>query len=190
MKICTVNLKSVSPYSQSRAHEEPTLNKETAEAKDLRTWREKMHSDEDGNVFIPCMSFKQALDKTAKNLGMQIPGRGKSTYTKHFLGGCMLQSDVPIFDGKESIKKDDVLPIRIHCNADGVRGSGKRVWRTFPHFPVWTGTATFLILDDAITVDVFEKHLVEAGKYVGIGRFRPENGGTNGRFEVTKFKWS
>ena len=85
MKICTVNLKSVSPYSQSRAHEEPTLNKETAEAKDLRTWREKMHADEEGNVFIPCMSFKQALDKTAKNLGMQIPGRGK------FLMCCFLR---------------------------------------------------------------------------------------------------
>jgi hypothetical protein len=183
-------LKSVSPYSQSRAHEEPKLNKETADAHEQRTWRQKIHADEEGNVFIPSMSFKQAIDKTAKMLGMQIPGRGKSTYTKHFLGGCMLQSDVPIRDGKSPIKKGDVPPIRIHCNADGVRGSGKRVWRTFPHFPVWAGTATFLILDDAITPEIFERHLVEAGKYVGIGRFRPENGGTNGRFEVTSFKWN
>jgi hypothetical protein len=31
---------------------------------------------------------------------------------------------------------------------------------------------------------VFEHHLHEAGKFIGIGRFRPRNNGFYGRFDV------
>jgi hypothetical protein len=116
---------------------------------------------------------------------MQIPGRGKSTYTKHFASGCLVME--PAFVGK---KKDELEYDRIHANADGVRGSGKRVWRYFPRVDDWTVTVNFHVYDDAITKDVFEKVLSEAGRFIGIGRFRPQNGGFYGRFDVEKIKWS
>ena len=28
-----------------------------------------------------------------------------------------------------------------------------------------------------------------AGMFIGIGRFRPEKGGTNGRFKITQLDW-
>ena len=37
---------------------------------------------------------------------------------------------------------------------------------------------------ETITLSVFRKHLEEAGKFIGIGRFRPRNNGFYGRFEV------
>jgi hypothetical protein len=77
----------------------------------------------------------------------------------------------------------------ISANSNGVRGSGKRVPRRFPEFGKWHGTAEFTILDDIITRDVFETHVRAAGTVVGIGRFRPENGGTNGRFRPIEFEW-
>ena len=48
----------------------------------------------------------------------------------------------------------------------------------------------FYILDDTITEDVFKEHLEEAGKFIGIGRFRPRNNGFYGRFAVDKIEWS
>jgi hypothetical protein len=32
--------------------------------------------------------------------------------------------------------------------------------------------------------------LEEAGKFIGLGRFRPQNGGFYGRFAVAKVVWS
>lgn len=183
-KIVTVELESVSPYSSSRMHDAPKLDKERHDEYDQRTWREKLSTDDAGNVVIPAMAFKQALDRCAKVLGLQVPGKGKSTFTKHFMSGCLCEADMPL-----GIHKDAVQSITINAHADGVRGSGKRVKRIFPQIPKWKGTARFIILDDVITKDVFEKVAREAGQFVGVGRFRPENGGLNGRFKVVKFIW-
>jgi hypothetical protein len=169
----------LSPYSQSRAHKDPKLEKENHEDYEERTWRSKAHLDKRGQMVIPTGALKQALDSAVKKLGMQIPGKGKATYTKHFLAGVVLLE--PVQTGKSG---DAIYGNTIHANADGVRGSGKRVYRTFPTISEWAGTATFYILDEAITEPVFEKALFEAGKLVGIGQYRPEKGGYFGRFVV------
>ena len=112
-------------------------------------------------------------------------GCGESTYTKYF------EADVvPLNDPKLDTKQADVRGERLNVNSDGVRGSGKRVWRTFP--VVDTGYKSyidFMIMDDTITKEVFEDVFYAAGSGIGIGRFRPEKGGTNGRFRAVKFDW-
>jgi len=185
MRKVTVHLESISPYSQSRQHDVPKLDKETHEAYEKRTWREKANYDENGIIYIPAMALKQALDAAAKKLGDQIPGKGKATYTKFFVADVICDANVPL-----GIHKDDVASITINANADGVRGSGKRVKRTFPVIPQWSAEATFTILDDTVTPEVFERTLTAAGIGIGIGRFRAEKGGLNGRFRPTKFSWS
>lgn len=184
-KIVTVSLESISPYSSSRMHDTPKLDKERPDEYEQRTWREKLTADEAEQAVIPAMAFKQALDRCAKVLGLQVPGKGKATFTKHFLSGCLCESDVQL-----GVKKDQVQSVTINAHADGVRGSGKRVKRTFPVIPKWAATAKFIILDDAITKDVFERVMKESGQFVGVGRFRPENGGLNGRYKATKFEWT
>lgn len=184
MKICTAHLRSISAYSQSRKHDTPKLDSENPDDYERRTWREKAHVDRNGMIFIPPMAFKQCIDSTAKYLGMQIPGKGKSTYTKHFLAGvlCMdrLTTQTAIADCPGEW---------ISANADGVRGSGKRVQRCFPTIQTWEGAVDFYILDETITRKVFEETLRKAGQFRGIGRFRPENGGFYGRFEVLSSEW-
>lgn len=184
-KTAIARLRAVSPYSQSRAHETPKTSKETPDVYEQRTWREKAHFNEKGEVFIPPMSFKMTLDAAAKYLSLQVPGKGKATYTKHFASGCLVMD--PVYLG---VKKDDLLHDRIHANADGVRGSGKRVWRYFPRIDEWEADVEFHVYDDAITREVFEKVLTEAGRFIGIGRFRPQNGGFYGRFTVENVKWT
>ena len=95
MKVCTAHLKSISPYSQSRDHGTPKLDKEGSESYEQRTWKNKAHVSKDGIVFIPPMAFKQAVDETAKYLSIQIPGKGKATYTKHFRSGLLVMDAVP-----------------------------------------------------------------------------------------------
>lgn len=185
MRNVTVHLESTSPYSQSRMHDAPKLDKETHDAYERRTWREKSTYDADGIVEIPAMGIKQSLDRAAKVLGEQIPGKGKATYSKFFTSGVLCTSNVSI-----GIHKDEIGSVTINANSDGMRGSGKRVKRTFPQTPQWSGVAEFVILDDTITPDVFERTLTTAGQIVGVGRFRPENGGLNGRFRPTKFEWA
>ena len=54
----------------------------------------------------------------------------------------------------------------------------------FPTFRDWCAELRIEILDDIINDDVFERVITEAGKFVGLGVFRPESGGYYGRFSV------
>jgi len=86
---------------------------------------------------------------------------------------------------------ETVDSITLHQNADGVRGSGKRVKRTFPIVAEWKGVVEYHVIDATITESVFRQHIECAGMFIGLGRFRPRQaGGTNGRFRVTKIEWT
>lgn len=184
MKIATAKLKSVSPYSQSRHYDVPKLNKEIMKDYEKRTWRERLHVNDNGNVYIPPMAFKNCLAEAAKFLARQIPGKGKSTYTKHFEAGVLAIEPLVL-----PVKKDDVPGEWLFLPADGKRGSGKRVDKCYPVIREWSGDVPFHILDETITEDVFLEHLMEAGRFIGIGRFRPRNNGFYGRFSVEGVKW-
>ncbi len=185
MRIATCTLESVSPYSQSRKHDEPKLAKEGADDYEHRTWRSKLHVTEDGHVFIPPMAFKNCIDECAKFLSIQVPGKGKSTYTRHFEAGILVIDGLVL-----AAKAADIPGEWLWMNADGVHGSGKRVKRCFPLIKDWSGAVTFYVADMTITEEVFEQHLHEAGQFIGIGRFRPRNRGFYGRFAVKKIKWT
>jgi hypothetical protein len=89
----------------------------------------------------------------------------------------MVQDYMPI-----GIKKDDVAGQWMHVPSDGKRGGSKRVMRCFPVIPEWNGEIDILVLDETITKDVLMEHLAEAGKFIGLGSFRPRNNGIFGRF--------
>jgi hypothetical protein len=185
MRIALAELKSVSPYSQSRAISSLKSRDETHDDFEQRTWRERCHTDADGMCYIPPMVFKNCIAEAAKYKSIQIPGKGKSTYTKHFEAGILCKEVVPL-----GIHRDKVQGERLFVPTDGKRGSGKRVWKTFPVFPRWEGTVEFLILDEIIDEETFQVHLIDAGQFIGIGRFRPRNNGFYGRFEVGGIVWS
>lgn len=184
MKTATLALKSLAPYSQSRQHHTPRPDKESHDDYERRTWIEKCHADAQGNVFIPPMALKFCLQSAAKELGMKVSGRGKKTFSSAFKNGLMILD--PIFIGKT---KADLNPNWISANADGVRGSGKRVPRAFPTVADWTATAVVHIVNDSITEEVLRQHVIEAGRFIGLGQFRPENGGYFGRFELLTLAW-
>lgn len=185
MKQAVAYLESISPYSQSRFHDTEKLSKENSQDYEERTWRDRLHRTDDGRVFIPPMSFKNALSEAAKFSSRQIPGKGKATYTKHFEAGILVMEPLIL-----PVQVDDVPGEWLFVPADGVRGSGKRVKKCFPVIHQWEGEVTFHVLDDTITKDVFAQHLEEAGSFIGIGRFRPRNNGFYGRFGIKHISWN
>lgn len=186
MKVAIAQLVGTSDMIHGRYHGTPKLEKELADDYEQRTWAEKLHYNKDGIVFIPPLAIKNSIAEAGKYLSMQIPGKGKSTYTKH------LEAGVTILDNEIllGIKKEDVQFKPMFVPSDGIRGSGKRVMKYFPVIPAgWQAKATIGILDDILTKDVVLKHLQTSGLLIGIGSFRPRNNGLMGRFDVTSFEW-
>lgn len=191
MKLCAVSIEGLpgSPYSQSGFLDNvPMLDRESHEDYDARVWRDHCTTNSSGQVCIPAMALKQAIDTAAYKAGIKIPGRRGATFKSFFASGFFCNGDVPLFNADTALTKDRAEMIAIWADSKGKRGAtgGSRVKRRYPVFPTWHGEAEFTIIDDIIVPEIFEQHIKIAGMIVGIGRFRPEMGGTNGRFRVTK----
>lgn len=184
MKTYKAVLESESPliFSRMLSQVDPLTAKqsrETHEDYDLRIFREKAWADGTGQVIIPRVFFKRALEEAAQFLGLQIPGKGKSTYTKHFKAGVQVISNLPV-----GLQREELTHIVINCHADGKRGSGKRVVRSFPQVNEWRGEVAFFVIDEMVTKEVLRRHLEVAGTMIGIGSFRPLQGNDSGRFRL------
>lgn len=179
-----VSIKGTAPLSQSKQHQAEWLDGESNEDFDKRTWREKCNYDDGGIVFVPAMAFKQAMDTAAKRLAIADPDNKRANLTKYFVSDVICENNLSL-----GVRKEDMPSIRISANVDGVRGSGKRVPRTLPQIQEWAGQTSFLIMEEKIKPEIFQKVLVTAGRSIGVGQFRPEKGGLNGRFEISKIKF-
>jgi hypothetical protein len=117
-------------------------------------------------------------------LSLQIPGKGKATYTKHFRSGLFVPNPIPL-----GVAKDNVEGFLKDVPADGKPGGNKRVDKIFPYVLAWEGDVTFFILDETITRDIFVYTLSQAGKFIGLGYWRPARDGYWGRFDLTEVTW-
>jgi hypothetical protein len=178
-------LVSMSPYSQSKYIQEKKTRDETHADFEKRSWKQRCHWNEAGKLFIPPMSFKNCLSEAAKYKSIQIPGKGKSTYTKHFEAGVLVVEPLVL-----DVTQDTVAYEWLHVPSDGRRGGTTRVEKCFPLIPAWSGEVTFHVLDEIITEEVFTEHLRDAGSFIGMGRFRPRNNGFYGRFKVESVAWN
>lgn len=79
MKTATATLKSLSPYGQNAYIQTPKLDKETSADFEKRTWRDRLHTTPEGNVFIPPMAVKPVLRRAFR---VAIPPLGG-------WGGCI-----------------------------------------------------------------------------------------------------
>lgn len=185
LKTATATIIGVSPYSQSRAIQSIRNTGESHDAFEQRTWKERLHVNEDGFVFIPPMAIKNMLSDCARFLSESVPGKGKATYTKHFEAGIMVLTPAVM-----SIKAEDVSGETLFVPSDGKKGGSKRVFKTFPYMPKWSANIEILLIDPILEdkPGKVKEYLEHSGKFIGLGRFRPRNGGFYGRFEVKNFE--
>jgi len=190
MKIAHVKLRGIASYSQSRYHETERKSDESDASFEERTWRERTHVNSEGNVIIPPMAFAKSIAAAAKYKAKVIPGKGKQTWTKHFEAGILNLEPPEIKMNGMPIQKKDIDGEWLFVPSNGVPGGGKRVKKHFPFVREgWECELDYHVLDDQITEEIFEEFLVVSGKFIGIGRFRPQSGGFYGRFEVIEVAW-
>lgn len=177
-------LRSTGPYSQSKHFEPDKQPNETDHDHELRRWRDRMHVDKDGYVYIPPTCFTKSIAEAAKYLSLKIGGRGNATYTKHFEAGVRVVEPLRL-----KIKAKDVTAESCFVPSNGQRGGSSRVTKFFPLIPEWAGTVTYIISDPIITQEVFCKVLAASGTLIGVGRFRMIQLGYYGSFEAEEVKW-
>lgn len=184
-----LSIRGTAPLTQSRFHDTPKLKGELAHDYDQRTYLNRLHIYEN-QVSIPTAGMHQSIVAAAKYSKRQIPGQGKATWTAKFQSGIQMASKLLLTRDGKPIGKDNVSMIDVYANADGVRGSGKRVMRRFPQIDVgWECTFDVVVLDPIITQEIMQEFVTLAGTFIGVGQYRPCNGGDNGRFQLVKTIW-
>jgi hypothetical protein len=180
--VATVTLASMSPYSQSRPHQEPAYENESPEDYDKRTWRSHLHV-ENGFVVLPGKAIYTAICDGAQYSMRKIAGN--FSWTKKF------ESGIVIFENPSlGIRPEDVGFYDAYCSTTGKRGGfGPRVMRRYPMIPEWETTFDIHVIDPVLTEEIVTEMIGMGGLYKGIGRYRPENRGTNGRFCLKSIVW-
>jgi len=186
LKTATVTVVGESPLSWGKYISEPRKERESDAQFEERCWKHRLHHTRDGQVVIPAMAFKRALEAAAKYDSRRIKGKNMATYTKRFVAGLLCTNNIPL-----GIHMDNVVGEKLFVPSNGVAGAGKRVMKCFPRIDPWEATVEMLILDDkTITEEIFESYFKVAGLFIGIGRFRPERGGFYGRFRCESFSYA
>ncbi len=186
MKTVKMHIEGSTPYSPSKFIDIVKKAKDTAADHEEKVWRERCHYDPSSKeCYIPAIAFAKAIQGAAQYLPIKIPGKMNATYTKHFRAGLYVPKNLPL-----GVKFDDVEGEWLMVPSNGKPGGGSRVKKCFPIFRKWSGVIEVTVLDDTITEKIFEQTAQTAAAFIGIGRFRPEKGGWNGRFEINKFEWS
>jgi hypothetical protein len=169
---------------------EPKKDDETHDQRERRTWKQKVHVDKNGNLFLPAFALKNGLESAAKWLSLKIPGERSKTYTKRFVSGVLVTENLPLTNGNgKAATMENIDPVELFVPSDGKRGSGTRVIKVFPTLHEWATSAIIHIFDNKITEDVLMRHLDAFGKFICFGAMRVENGGINGRCSVSELKW-
>lgn len=191
MKIATITIKSASPYTQSAFYRTPRPPRMDHNEYEDKYAHEKLHVNSDGLVFIPPMALKRSIEEACKRMGRVIPGKGKTQYTKFLVAGTQIVDPPVVQVNGGPLKADKVAYEWLKCDSQGKKGSagGTMVDRKFPRIDDWHATFELHVFDDVLTKEIIEESVRNAGVFVGLGKFRPENGGWYGRFSVEKVVW-
>lgn len=181
----SLTIEGIAAYSQSKKLDVAKDQDESHDDFENRIWRQKAHVGPDGDsIVIPGHAVHQMLVVGAQK-GRLKPKAAKSAregLANRLVTGIAIQGDA---DTDMKLSKASVVGINAHVN--GKRGSGSRVVRKFPEWPTgWHAHFDVLVLDDSLTAEDIEAAAKWGGLVCGLGRFRPQNMGHNGRHTLLR----
>jgi len=173
-----IEVKGVSALLYNRfidAEIDTKSKKRTGGAKEQNV-ENKLYLTPEGKPYIPSVYFRNSLIEAGKSF--KVVGRGKSNYSK--LAGATIDvcPDAILNDNKW-------VPFRISAVNPMTKG---RMMVTRPMMEKWGCTFEIVLNDDSIDGSTLKEMLDHAGRYVGIGDWRPAKKGQYGKFMVTSFK--
>ena len=131
----------------------------------------------DGNPCIPGIYFRNAIVEASKQF--KIQGKGKATYSK------LVGSTVDIEPEMIILNPGDYFPWSIAGVNPMTRG---RMMVCRPRFDSWGAKFKIILNDDGVPVSVMNEIVEHAGRYVGVGDWRPDKKGMFGKFMITSFR--
>jgi hypothetical protein len=140
--------------------------------------KEVLHSlyiNADGDICQPATHFERSLQEAAKKL--KVKGSGKATYSKLF-GSMVSVSPIMI--------KHNIQEFSVFSTSVVIPSTKGRIVKHRPLIHEWSLSFT-IMAEDEIPEEVIYEALKIAGKYCGIGDWRPQKGGKFGKFEVESF---
>lgn len=131
-----------------------------------------LYKDEKGNIVIPSLNIKAMLRDAGRNY--KISGR-KTTYGAAIKAGIDIEP-YPYVPLRHNGYKVDVRPVVVQRS---------RILRARPRFDEWSLEFVIVNKDPQVLLrDTMKRVVEDAGKWIGLGDFRPEFG----LFEVVKFE--
>ena len=179
-----ITIRGTGCFSQSKKLRETRGKKEDWSQFYSRVWKQQAHVGPDGElIVIPAFSIHQALIGGAKKGRLKPVAAKKAVEVLHarLTTGIMIPDDA-----QTDLKLSEAVPQTFNCHSNGKRGAGTRVDRTFPVWMSWSAWFDVWLLDETLTKEDIDEACRWAGVANGLGRYRPENGGSNGRFIVEK----
>jgi len=179
MKKYKVEIAGITPLLMNKP-EQYGFDEQWVEKKASEDWEKealkKLYVDANEKIYQPSTHLEMSLIDAGKKI--KVKGQGKATYSKIF--GSMLS-----IDEFEIVHKQQEYEI-FKCLVV-IPSTKGRVMRYRPKFNEWT-LEFHISFEDEIPQEVVKEALEIAGKYVGIGDWRPAKKGKFGKFQVTEFK--
>lgn len=179
MKKYEVEIKGVTPLLMNRP-EEYGFDEQWIEKKASNDWEKeaykKLYMDANETLYQPSEHIVRTLIDAGKKIKMK--GAGKATYSKIFGSMVQIEPDtIPHLNQDWSIHKSLVV-------IPSTRG---RVMRYRPQIKDWA-LKFDVLFEDEIKPETIKEAFEIAGRYSGLGDWRPEKKGRFGKFQVVSFK--
>lgn len=192
MEQVTITINGTSPLLM---HSDRLSNPLDPLTKEIKTYTGKRKKTDDDHLEIARLEWRGGLYHDPK-VGPYIPARNIKAAlivaAKKTKDGPKMKSGATILDSMCRLQYRGPRDIDALWDDGGftdirsVAVQSSRTMRCRPVFPEWS--ATFTIVYDPAVVDKADliRFAETAGQLVGIGDYRPANGGDFGRFEVTE----
>lgn len=178
MKKYEVEIKGTSALLMNRfanSQIDSKSKKRTGSLKDANI-EDKLYLD-DNKPYIPSVYFRNSLIEAGKQF--KITGKGKSNFSK------LIGATVDIFPAIITLQGDEYNVFRISAVNPMTKG---RMMVSRPKFDNWGCKFEVILNDEGVDGITIKEILEHAGKYVGVGDWRPEKKGMFGKFTVISFQ--
>ena len=177
MKKIKVSVEGISPLLMNRFRD---IDIEGKSKKRTGALLEKVLEDKlylfENKPYIPSIYFRNCIVEASKQF--KITGKGKSTYSKLVGSTVDISPDVILINGEY---------VEFRVAAVNPMTSG-RMMVSRPKFDNWKCEFSIILNDDSVPAEVMNELLEHAGRYVGIGDWRPNKKGMYGKFMITSFQ--
>lgn len=164
-----MKIKGIAPLLMNRFFVDLKESKRGKKVYDAKEEAEKKtYRNSEDKLYLPNKHFKASMIKASTDFKMS----GKKSYKDYVKSGIFITPEEIVLDQQEYI---------IHQEPVVIQRARVMSWR--PKFKEWSCEFEIEITDDMLNPSTIKEILEMAGKYKGVGDYRPEYG----RFTIEKF---